>query len=114
MSVPTSHRRIAVIADAELGDALTSVRAATGTHEADATLVHRLAIEGARAELKAGHDRRAAAEALFAAMERGGFDLDLEAIDRLNDPRGAPSSEACSLRCASSLPTARATCTDFR
>jgi hypothetical protein len=37
-------------------------------------------------ELKARRDRREAAEALFAAMDRGGFDLDLEAIDRLNSP----------------------------
>ncbi len=41
-------------------------------------------------ELKARRDRREAAEALFAAMDRGGFDLDLEAIDRLNLP---PSCE---------------------
>lgn len=89
MAVPTNHRRIAVIADPELGDALRRVRAATGTHEPDATLVHRLAVEGARAELEGGRDRRAAAEALFATMERGDFDLDLDAIDRLNDPSGA-------------------------
>lgn len=62
------------------------VRAATGTREADATLVRRLAVEGAEAELKAGRGRRAAAEALFALMGSGGFDLDLDAIDRLNFP----------------------------
>lgn len=62
------------------------VRAVTGTHEGDATLVRRLAVAGADAELQAGHDRRAAAEALFAAMDSGGFDLDLDAIDRLNAP----------------------------
>lgn len=87
-AMPTNHRRIAVMADPELGDALQRVRAATGTQEPDATLVRRLALGGARAELEAGRDRRAAAEALFTTMERGGFDLDLRAIDRLNDPSG--------------------------
>ena len=43
-------------------------------------------MEGAHAELQAGRDRRAAVEALFAAMDSGGFDLDLEAIDRINGP----------------------------
>lgn len=71
-------------ADPELGEALARVRAATGTREADATLLRRLAVEGAEAELQAGRDRRKAAEALFAAMDAGGFDLDLDAIDRLN------------------------------
>jgi hypothetical protein len=84
--MPTSHRRIAVTADPEFGDALQRVRAATGTDEADATLVRRLAMRGALVELESGRDRRAAAEALFAAMEDGGFDLDLAAIDRLNEP----------------------------
>jgi hypothetical protein len=85
-AMPTSHPRIAVTADPELGDALERVRAATGTHEADATLVRRLAMRGALVELESGRDRRAAAEALFAAMDDGGFDLDLAAIDRLNEP----------------------------
>ena len=87
--MPSKHPRIAVTANAELGHALERVRAATGTREADATLVRRLAIEGAQTELRAGRGRRAAAEALFAAMESGGFDLDLPAIDRLNEPTGA-------------------------
>jgi len=65
---------------------LERVRAVTGTHEGDATLVRRLAVVGADAELQAGRDRRAAAEALFAAMDGDGFDLDLDAIDRLNAP----------------------------
>ncbi|HEV7773800.1 MAG TPA: hypothetical protein VGO48_10990 [Conexibacter sp.] len=82
--MPSKHPRIAVTADAELGRALERVRAATGTREADATLVRRLAVEGAEAELGAGRDRRAAAEALFAAMDGDAFDLDLTAIDRLN------------------------------
>ncbi len=89
MSVPSNHRRIAVTADPELGDALERVRAATGTGEADATLVRRLAMLGARAELDGGRDRRIAAEALFAAMDGGGFDLDLDAIDQLNQPVAA-------------------------
>lgn len=84
--MPSKHPRIAVIADAELAHALERVRVATGTREADATLVRRLAVEGAEAELAAGRDRRGAAETLFAAMEDGGFELDLNAIDRLNDP----------------------------
>ncbi|HEV3322246.1 MAG TPA: hypothetical protein VG147_08675 [Solirubrobacteraceae bacterium] len=73
-------------ADPELGAALERVRAATGTHEGDATLVRRLAVVGADAELQAGRDRRAAAEALFAMMDRDRFDLDLDAIDRMNAP----------------------------
>jgi hypothetical protein len=60
------------------------VRVATGTREADATLVRRLAVEGARAELDARDQRRAAGEALLSAMDDGQFDLDLEAIDSLN------------------------------
>jgi hypothetical protein len=69
-----------------LGDALQRVRAATGTREADASLVRRLAIEGAEVEMQAGHKRREAIGALFAAMDRDGFDLGLEEIDRLNAP----------------------------
>jgi hypothetical protein len=64
--------------------ALERVRVATGTREADATLVRRLAVEGAQAELDARDQRRAAAEALLLTMDDGGFDLDLDAIDRLN------------------------------
>ncbi|HKI65771.1 MAG TPA: hypothetical protein VJ989_00705 [Solirubrobacterales bacterium] len=71
-------------ADPELGEALARVRAATGTREADATLLRRLAVEGAEAELEAGRDRRVAAEALFEAMDSAEFDLDLGAVDRLN------------------------------
>lgn len=48
--MPSKHPRIAVTADPELGDALARVRAATGTREADATLLRRLAVEGAEAE----------------------------------------------------------------
>ncbi len=84
--MPSKHPRIAVTADAELGRALERVRVATGTREADATLVRRLAVEGAEVELQAGHGRRAAAEAMLAAMGDGGFDLDLGAVDRLNGP----------------------------
>jgi hypothetical protein len=82
--MPSKHPRIAVTVDPELGEALARVRAATGTREADATLLRRLAVEGAESELEAGRNRRAAAEALFEAMEAGQFDLDLAAIDRLN------------------------------
>jgi hypothetical protein len=87
--MPSKHSRIAVTADPELGDALQRVRAATGTQEADASLVRRLAIEGAEIEMRVGRRRREAIEALFAAMDRDGFDLDLAEIDRLNVP---PSS----------------------
>lgn len=83
--MPSKHRRIAVTDDGELGPALERVRAATGTLEADATLVRRLAVEGAEAELAAGRERLAAAEDLFAAMEAGRFGLDPGAIDMLND-----------------------------
>lgn len=75
-----------MIADGELAGALERVRAATGTPEANATLVRRLAVEGAAAHLAAGRERRAAAETLFAAMDDGGFELDPGAIDRLNEP----------------------------
>lgn len=84
--MPSKHPRIAVTADPELGHALERLRAATGTREPDATLVRRLAVEGAEIELQAGRDCRAAAEALLAVMDGGGFDLDLDAIDRLNAP----------------------------
>jgi hypothetical protein len=86
LTMPSKHPRIAVTADPELGEALARVRAATGTREADATLVRRLAVEGAEAELEAGRNRRAAAEALFEAMDGERFDLDLAAVDRLNAP----------------------------
>lgn len=84
--MPSKHRRIAVTADPELGEALARVRAATGTREADATLLRRLAVEGAETELKAGRSRRRAAEALLDAMGGDQFDLNLAAIDRLNAP----------------------------
>ena len=82
--MPSKHPRIAVTSDPELAGALERVRIATGTREADATLVRRLAVEGAQAALEAREQRRAAAEALLAAMDAGGFDLDLDAVDRLN------------------------------
>lgn len=82
--MPSKHPRIAVTADPELGDALARVRAATGTREPDATLLRRLAVEGAEAELEAGRNRRVAAAALFEAMDSAEFDLDLGAVDRLN------------------------------
>ena len=84
--MPSKHPRIAVTADPQLGEALARVRAATGSREPDATLLRRLAVEGAEAELKAGRNRRAAAEALFDAMNAEQFDLDLAAVDRLNAP----------------------------
>jgi hypothetical protein len=84
--MPSKHSRIAVTADPELGDALDRVRAATGTQEADASLVRRLAIEGAEIETQGGRRRREAVEELFAAMDKEGLDLDLDAIDRLNAP----------------------------
>jgi hypothetical protein len=84
--MPSKHPRIAVTANPELGEALARVRAATGTREADATLLRRLAVEGAEAELKAGRNRRVAAEAMFEAMDSKQFDLDLKAVDRLNSP----------------------------
>jgi hypothetical protein len=84
--MPSKHPRIAVTADAQLTEALERVRAATGTHEPDATLVRRLAVEGANAELDDRRRRRDAAEELMALMDRGSFDLNLEAIDRLNEP----------------------------
>lgn len=89
LEMPSKHPRIAVTADPELGDALARVRAATGTREADATLLRRLAVEGAEAEIEAARDRRAAAEAMFEAMGGEQFDLDLEAVDRLNAPPAA-------------------------
>jgi hypothetical protein len=82
--MPSKHPRIAVTSDPELAGALERVRVATGTREADATLLRRLAVKGAQAELDAREQRRAAGEALLSAMDDGGFDLDLGAIDRLN------------------------------
>lgn len=87
--MPSKHPRIAVTADPELGEALARVRAATGTREADATLLRRLAVGGAEAELEAGRNRRVAAETLFKAMDAEQFDFDLEAVDRLNAPPAA-------------------------
>lgn len=87
--MPSKHHRIAVTADPELGRALERVRAVTGTRERDATLVRRLAVEGAEVELQAGRGRREAVEAWFAVMDRTGSDVDLAEIDRANLP---PSS----------------------
>lgn len=84
--MPSKRPRIAVTSDPELEEALERVRSVTGTDEAEATLVRRLAVEGAQAELEASRQRRSAAEALFAAMEDGGLGLDLAAIDELNAP----------------------------
>lgn len=84
--MPTKHPRIAVTTDPELATALERVRVATGTLEADATLVRRLAVAGAHAQLEARDQRREAAEKLLDAMDGGRFDLDLNAIDRLNQP----------------------------
>ena len=84
--MPSKHPRIAVTADPELGEALARVRAATGTREPDATLLRRLAVGGAEAELAAGRNRRVAAEDLFEVMDSKQFDLDLTAVDRLNAP----------------------------
>jgi hypothetical protein len=83
--MPSEHPRIAVTADAELTAAMQRVRAATGTTEANATLLRRLAVEGAEIALAAGRERRAAAEALLALMDGGSFALDPASIDRLND-----------------------------
>lgn len=84
--MPSKKPRIAVTSGPELEEALARVRAVTGTDEAEATLVRRLAVEGAQAELDASRQRRSAAEALFAAMDSGGLSLDLAAIDELNAP----------------------------
>jgi len=89
LAMPSKHRRIAVTADPELGEALARVRAATGTREADATLLRRLAVEGAEVALEAGRNRRVVAAALFEAMDAGQLDLDLAAVDRLNVPPAA-------------------------
>jgi hypothetical protein len=75
-----------VTSNPELGRALERVRAMTGTREGDATLVRRLAVAGASVELQAGRGRRDAAETLLATMDNGGFDLDIDAVDRLNAP----------------------------
>ncbi len=84
--MPSKHPRIAVTTDPELANAIERVRLATGTREADATLLRRLAVAGAQAQLEGRDERRAAGEALLSAMDAGEFDLDLDAIDRLNGP----------------------------
>ena len=89
--MPSKKPRIAITSDRELGEALEQVRAVTGTDEPEATLVRRLAVSGARAEIEASRERRRAAEALFAVMDAGGFDLDPAAIDRLNAPAQSES-----------------------
>ncbi len=88
--MPSKHPRIAVTADQELAIALESVRVASGTREADATLVRRLAVKGARAHLDDRAERRRAVEALLSAMDGGEFDLDLVAVDRANAPAYQP------------------------
>ena len=85
--MPSKHPRIAVTADAELTHAMQRARAATGTKEADATLLRRLAVEGAEVELAADRERRAAAEALYTLMDSGNFALDPASIDELNDAK---------------------------
>jgi hypothetical protein len=52
----------------------------------DATLKRSLAVKDPEAELETRGNRRTAAEALFEAMDEGHLDLDLAAIDRLNEP----------------------------
>jgi hypothetical protein len=47
---------------------------------------------GTDLELNERRDCRQAAEALLAAMDDGHFDLDLEAVDRLNWPQRAPTA----------------------
>ncbi len=79
--MPSKHPRIAVTADAELTHAVQRVRAATGTKEADTTLLRRLAVERAEVELAAGRERRA----LFMLMDNGSFALDPASIDQLNE-----------------------------
>jgi len=88
--MPSKHQRIAVTADPDLKDALDRVRVLTGTQEADATLVRRLAVAGAEMEIGARQQRRDAAVALLDAMDKGEFDLDLDAIDRLNAATTSP------------------------
>jgi hypothetical protein len=85
--MPSKHPRIAVTADPELVDALDRVRVATGSDEPDASLVQRLTLQGAEAQLSAPHERRSAAEALLGLMDGGAFDSDLDAVDRLNQVR---------------------------
>lgn len=59
--MPPKHPRIASAADPELGEGLAHMRAADGR---------------TNAELEAGRHRRAAAEALFEAMDGEQFDFD--------------------------------------
>ncbi len=66
----------------------TSVLALKLSNPSGDVVYDQLGREGA-ATLAAGRERRAAAEALFAMMDDGGFALDQGAIDQLNDPRDA-------------------------
>ncbi len=83
--MPSRHPRIAVTADPELSQALERIRAVTGSTEPEATLVRRLAVRGAASQLAAADEHPAASAELFAAMREGRFDLDEDAIDRLNN-----------------------------
>jgi hypothetical protein len=56
------------------------------SREPDAELMRRLAVKDAAARLEAGRNRRTPAEELSKAMDEGHLDLDLAAIDRLNEP----------------------------
>ncbi len=68
---------------------LHGLRAAVGSRERNARPVRRLALVGADAEMRAGVERRKAAEALLSAMDSGASDFGLDAIDRLNWPAAA-------------------------
>jgi hypothetical protein len=56
------------------------------SRELDTTLKRSLAAKDAEAELEAGRNRRTDADALFEPMDEGHLDLDLAAIDRINEP----------------------------
>ena len=87
--MPSKHPRIAVTADPGSG-MLLSVCALPRAPERPMQRWYggwRLRVRGP--EVQAGRGRRTAAEALFAMMDSGGFDLDLDAIDRLNGPASA-------------------------
>lgn len=86
--VPTSHRRIPVIEDAELAAALDGARARLGPDRSKASLLRDLALRGWR-ELSDEQDlQRRAADELDAILDEGLLDLGAALAARRRDPAG--------------------------
>jgi hypothetical protein len=85
MTPNEAERRMIV---ANLRGALAGGASLTASLEAERRLERkRDDRENAQIELRTDHERRTAAEALFALMDKGEFDLNPDAVNRLNQPR---------------------------